>query len=88
MPTFTTYREASKDEMGREIDRCQKVIAELEARLARVPDREAVARGLRAQYMGDPSDTWEDAEDEDRSIYLEMADFCLAAIAAIQETKP
>lgn len=32
MPTFTTYREASKDEMGREIDRCHKVIAELEAR--------------------------------------------------------
>lgn len=46
MPTFTTYREASKDEMGREIDRCHKVIADLEARLARVPSRETVARAL------------------------------------------
>ena len=34
MPTFTTSREATKDEMGREIDRCHKVIAELEAALA------------------------------------------------------
>lgn len=32
MPTFTSSREATKDEMAREIDRCHKVISELEAR--------------------------------------------------------
>lgn len=45
MPTFMTNREATKDEMAREIDRCHKVIVKLEAALAasaRVPDREAV----------------------------------------------
>lgn len=52
MPTFTTYREASKDEMGREIDRCHKVIADLEARLARVPSREEVARAICVSRTG------------------------------------
>jgi len=89
MPTFTTSREATKDEMGREIDRCHKVIAELEAALAeRVPDREAVARVINAASRlvsfineeGPPAREWEAIS----ATTEELA----AAIAAMQETKP
>ena len=88
MPTFTTGREATKDEMGREIDRCHKVIAELEAALAArvcVPDREKVARVIWAAFghggppleaRGVPYGTW--------AMALAAAD---AAIAAMQETR-
>jgi hypothetical protein len=43
MPTFTTSREATKDEMAREIDRCHKVIADLEARAEAAEAREKAA---------------------------------------------
>lgn len=53
MPTFTTSREATKDEMGREIDRCHKVIAELEAALAAEKARaEAAEAALRIANRG------------------------------------
>ena len=45
MPTFTSSREASKDEMAREIDRCHKVIADLEARAEAAEERARVANG-------------------------------------------
>jgi hypothetical protein len=82
MPTFTTSREATKDEMAREIDRCHKVIVELEAALAtRVPDREAVADLLR-----DVRDhLWNAFEPDNQSRMWKRVD---AAIAAMQETKP
>lgn len=135
MPTFTTSREATKDEMAREIDRCHKVIvelearakmweeragrfdalakkweaeahahieraqariADLEARLARVPDREAVARALYPMLVhgGDYDEVPVD-EAFTRPRYQHLAeranaaaDAVLALFAALQETKP
>jgi hypothetical protein len=93
MPTFTTSREATKDEMAREIDRCHKVIAELEAALAeRVPDREAVARALYPMLVhgGDYDEVPVD-EAFTRPRYQHLAERANAAadaaIAAMQETK-
>lgn len=55
MPTFTTSREATKDEMGREIDRCHKVIAELEAALAA---EKARAEAAEAEAAKPPMLVW------------------------------
>lgn len=123
MPTFTTSREATKDEMAREIDRCHKVIvelearakmweeragrfdalakkweaeahahieraqariADLEARLARVPDREAVARAMHSKETADWQ-LWTELTVTQQATWLSRAD---AAIAAMQDTKP
>ena len=136
MPTFTSSREATKDEMAREIDRCHKVIveieadrdqwkaraeaaemaviaserlrtedaadamrrvAELEARLARLPSREKVARSLavhRCENMGRWDQAIDRANDEDDgelpewvAFYFDLADAVLSLFAAKQETK-
>lgn len=89
MPTFTTSREATKDEMAREIDRCHKVIADLEARLARVPDREAVARALlNARDYVQMQVNRDGGIDSCEITYRSDLEVIDAALASLQETNP
>lgn len=91
MPTFTTSREATKDEMGREIDRCHKVIAELEAALAAEKARAEAAEAELNSMRGTDLYFWRaECFNAQESLIKRRARIAEleAALAAMQETKP